>query len=124
MKKNENTYTLLPGQIQVETGQPVVWKTYQLDDLLTFDTAVRYLGKIVGLKDAATDMAVYPSDEVVFGTPHGIVAWVKMEQLEMPTAKDLKELALLEEQATEAKKIPYGGEVAVTEILKVTTKKK
>ncbi len=123
MKKNEKSYTLLPGQIEVSIGQPVVWKTLQLEDLLTLSTPVRYLGKVVGLKATTdTSIGVFPADEVVFGTPHGIVTWVRMEQLEAPTSKDLKELAALEELAILAKKIPYGGEVASAEIIKIKRK--
>ena len=87
---------------------------------LLLQVPVGYVGKIIAISPLTG-----PNEEerYLFATPHGSVFELGREDMDEPNIDDLEYLMSLEDRAKTEEKVLYGGQVAITESIRVLTKK-
>lgn len=87
---------------------------------LVLNPPVHFVGKIIALSPFTGPNG---EERYLFGSPHGSVFELGREDMDEPSLDDLDYLLSLENRATTEEKVLYGGQVAITETLRILAKR-
>ena len=98
----------------MQVGQAVVWYASILAGQLRLEKPVKYIGKVLEVYQVEAKGVTVT--KIAFGTPHGILELLNVEDLRIATGEDCEKLLDLEDKTAETKRTMYGGAIALQEL--------